>query len=247
MPSIPGHFLVGASIALPFTASDAVMSRVRSGGLILVAGLLAAAPDLDAVFLGVIPYGHFFGHRGFFYSPAFAMLLSVSLSSAVFAVARSFTAGAWLTLSVVLFLSTASHGVLDSMTDAGLGVMLLYPGSERRIFLSWRPFCAPPPRGGRPIGRGDPPDSEVRAPVHIGMCRHGNAAARRSHASAIETASPQRSGKRTSARAGLARDPDVDAAPALAVGAHQETDLSELTPVKRGRIIISAEGARGRC
>jgi hypothetical protein len=30
------------------------------------------------------------------------------------------------------------------MTDAGLGVMLLYPFSEERIFLPWRPFYAPP-------------------------------------------------------------------------------------------------------
>jgi hypothetical protein len=30
------------------------------------------------------------------------------------------------------------------MTDAGLGVMLLYPFSEERIFFSWRPFYAPP-------------------------------------------------------------------------------------------------------
>ena len=144
MPSIVGHFVAGASIALPFSTGDAVTSRTRPGGLILAAGLLAAAPDLDAVLRGVIPYDHFFGHRGFFHSPAFALLLSVALSSIIFAVARSITAVAWLALSFVWFLSTASHGILDSMTDGGLGVMLLYPASERRLFLPWTPFYAPP-------------------------------------------------------------------------------------------------------
>jgi hypothetical protein len=39
-----------------------------------------------------------------------------------------------------------SHGVLDSMTSAGLGVMLFYPWSQERVFSPWRPLPAPPVR-----------------------------------------------------------------------------------------------------
>ncbi len=144
MPSITGHFVVGASLALPCTASPSVTRVVRPFGVVLLAGLLATAPDLDTIFFDVVPYGHFFGHRGFFHSPLFAVLLSLVVSTIVFAIARQFTGLAWLTVSLALSVSAASHGFLDSMSDAGLGVMLLYPWSEQRVFLSWRPFYTPP-------------------------------------------------------------------------------------------------------
>jgi inner membrane protein len=51
-----------------------------------------------------------------------------------------------LGVAAAFALALASHGILDAMTNAGLGVMLLYPFSEDRIFLSWRPFHAPPIR-----------------------------------------------------------------------------------------------------
>ena len=39
-----------------------------------------------------------------------------------------------------LFLATASHGLLDAMTDGGLGVAFLSPLENSRYFLSWRPI-----------------------------------------------------------------------------------------------------------
>jgi len=146
MASAVGHFIVGATLALPFTAVPSVRKVVRPVGLMVCAGLLSAAPDLDTLFFGVIPYAHFFGHRGFFHSPFFAFLVAMALSLLLLALSRSCTilASAWL--AAAFFLAMASHGILDAMTDAGLGVMLFYPFSEGRHFLPWRPFHAPPVR-----------------------------------------------------------------------------------------------------
>lgn len=136
--------MVGATIALPFTAVPSIRKGVHPIGLMFSAGLMAAGPDLDTAFFGVIPYAHFFGHRGFFHSPFFALSFAVTLSFLLFAVSRSCSLCASVGVAVAIALAMASHGILDAMTDAGLGVMLLYPFSEERIFLPWRPFYAPP-------------------------------------------------------------------------------------------------------
>jgi inner membrane protein len=48
------------------------------------------------------------------------------------------------TLFTYLFLATASHGVLDAMTDGGLGVAFFSPFDNRRYFLPWRPIVVSP-------------------------------------------------------------------------------------------------------
>jgi len=40
--------------------------------------------------------------------------------------------------------ATASHGVLDAMTDGGLGVAFLAPFDDARYFLPWRPIPVSP-------------------------------------------------------------------------------------------------------
>lgn len=144
MASAVGHFVMGATIAFPLTAAPSVRKVVRPIGLVVSAGLLSAAPDLDTAFFGVIPYAHFFGHRGFFHSPFFGILVAVTLSILLLAVSRSCSINASVGVTSAFALALASHGILDAMTDAGLGVMLLYPFSEERFFLPWRPFHAPP-------------------------------------------------------------------------------------------------------
>lgn len=49
-----------------------------------------------------------------------------------------------LALWIYLFLATASHGVLDAMTDGGLGVAFLSPFNNRRYFFSWTPIRVSP-------------------------------------------------------------------------------------------------------
>jgi inner membrane protein len=144
LASAVSHFVIGATIALPFTGVSAINKTVRPVGLMLAAGVLAVAPDLDTVFYGIIPYAHFLGHRGFVHSPFFSFLFAVILASIIYGVSRTLGFRAYLGIIAAFTLALASHGVLDAMTDAGLGVMLLYPFSEERFFLPWRPFYAPP-------------------------------------------------------------------------------------------------------
>ena len=42
------------------------------------------------------------------------------------------------------FLVTASHGVLDAITDDGLGIAFFSPFSNTRYFLPWRPLRVSP-------------------------------------------------------------------------------------------------------
>ncbi len=44
----------------------------------------------------------------------------------------------------LLFVVGASHGVLDAMTDGGLGIAFFAPFDGTRYFLPWRPLVCPP-------------------------------------------------------------------------------------------------------
>jgi inner membrane protein len=50
--------------------------------------------------------------------------------------------------SVVGVLLVSSHGLLDCLTDGGLGVALFWPFTTARYFFPWRPLPV------APIGRG---------------------------------------------------------------------------------------------
>ena len=43
-----------------------------------------------------------------------------------------------------LFLATASHGVLDAITNGGLGAAFFSPFDNTRYFLPWRPVLVSP-------------------------------------------------------------------------------------------------------
>jgi inner membrane protein len=100
---------------------------------------VAAAQDLDAIaFSFGIPYSHPFGHRGFSHSLLFAAILSLLVSLYLFPTLKRFSRR-WFALFLLTFVAAASHGLLDAATDAGLGIGLLLPFSEERIFYSFRP------------------------------------------------------------------------------------------------------------
>src|SRR4029077_7470776 len=54
-----------------------------------------------------------------------------------------------LSLWIYLFLATASHGLLDAMTDGGLGVAFFSPFDNHRYFLPWTPIRVSPIGAGR--------------------------------------------------------------------------------------------------
>jgi inner membrane protein len=109
-----------------------------------IAGAVCSAlPDLDVIgFRFGIPYGDFWGHRGFTHSLVFAALLASVV--AVVMTRRGLTGIGRIALFVYLFLATASHGVLDAITNGGLGVAFFSPFDNTRYFLPWRPVRVSP-------------------------------------------------------------------------------------------------------
>ena len=109
-----------------------------------VAGAICSViPDLDVIgFRFGVQYGDFWGHRGFTHSLLFAALIAIAV------VAVFFRPGAGglnrFSLMAYLFLATASHGVLDAMTNGGLGVAFFSPFDNHRYFLPWRPIRVSP-------------------------------------------------------------------------------------------------------
>jgi len=143
MASAITHFVVGAALALPAIESRTVRRVLPRWMIPVSCGALAVAPDLDTIAMRVfaIPFGSFFGHRGFFHSPFFLILLAGTLAAMV-AGRRSSRAAVWLGL---LWAGCAvTHPLLDMLTDGGSGVMLLFPFSEERLFFPWRPIHVSP-------------------------------------------------------------------------------------------------------
>ena len=106
------------------------------------------APDLDVIGLSFgVPWGHVLGHRGLTHSLAFASVLATVVMVA------AFRGPAWEAqrgrLWLFLFVATASHGVLDAMTDGGSGVAFWAPFDDGRYFLPWGAVPGSPK--GRPV------------------------------------------------------------------------------------------------
>jgi inner membrane protein len=113
----------------------------------LAGAACAMVPDLDVIGLSFgVPWGHGLGHRGLTHSLAFASVLATVVMVA------AFRGPAWTDqrerVWLFLFVATASHGVLDAMTDGGSGVAFWAPFDDARYFLPWRPIPV------SPIGRG---------------------------------------------------------------------------------------------
>lgn len=112
----------------------------------VLAGVCSILPDIDIVgfYLG-IKYGSMFGHRGFFHSLTFALIVSVVLVLLAYPAVLRYSKK-WWSLVAFFFVVTASHGLLDSMTDKGLGVGFFIPFDNTRYFMPWRPVYASPMR-----------------------------------------------------------------------------------------------------
>jgi inner membrane protein len=123
--------------------------RPRMSKRIWAAGVFCAdLPDIDVIgFRFGIPYADFWGHRGFTHSLVFAALLASVV--AIIVLRRGASGMGRLPLFSYLFLATASHGVLDAMTNGGLGVAFFSPFDTRRYFLPWRPIRVSPIAFGR--------------------------------------------------------------------------------------------------
>lgn len=106
----------------------------------LLGAACAMLPDADVVgFAFGVHYGDFWGHRGFTHSLCFAAILAVLITAICYARPVS-----KLALVCYLFLATASHGVLDALTDGGLGIAFFSPFDTGRYFFPFTPVPVSP-------------------------------------------------------------------------------------------------------
>jgi inner membrane protein len=142
VPSVFSHAVAALSIGTCFYR-PAVSKRIWVAG-----ALCSIVPDLDVIgFRFGIHYGDFWGHRGFTHSLLFAALLAGS--TVILGFQRAMPQLSRYVVWSYLFLATASHGLLDAMTDGGLGVAFFAPFDNRRYFLHWRPIQVSPIGVGR--------------------------------------------------------------------------------------------------
>ena len=100
-------------------------------------------PDADVLgFRLGINYEDLLGHRGLSHSLLFAIILSLVVTFLAFPQLPP----RWtrLLLNSYFFVVTASHGVLDAMTDGGLGVAFFAPFDDTRYFFPFRPIKVSP-------------------------------------------------------------------------------------------------------
>lgn len=111
-----------------------------------VTAVCSVLPDIDILgYYTGIKYGSLLGHRGFFHSLAFALLLAIFVMFLFFPSIVRYSRR-WWGMLVFFFFVTATHGLLDSMTDKGSGVGFFIPFDNTRYFMPWRPVYASPMR-----------------------------------------------------------------------------------------------------
>jgi len=137
MASAFSHAVAALSIGTCF-----YRPQVRTS--VWIAGAICSViPDLDVIgFRFGVQYGDFWGHRGFTHSLLFALLLAGVVTAVCFR--RNGAGLGRLALPTYLFLATASHGLLDALTNGGLGVAFFSPFDNTRYFLPWRPVRVSP-------------------------------------------------------------------------------------------------------
>ncbi|MFL5754211.1 MAG: metal-dependent hydrolase [Bacteroidia bacterium] len=136
MASLFGHAALGYTI-----------SKLSARKLLLKTVLLCIVCTIipDADFIGYklgVPYDSTFGHRGFSHSIFFALLFALLITAAFYKSGYSILEKRKLFL--LFFICTLSHGLLDSLTNGGLGVAYFSPFSNTRYFFPWRPIQVSP-------------------------------------------------------------------------------------------------------
>jgi inner membrane protein len=140
-----GHVLVGLAIARAHDVSVTSLGVPRPLRLRIVAAVafaqLALLPDLDVLgFRFGVSYGDAFGHRGASHSllvaVAFGLIISIPFARALRAPIA--------TTAFAAVAALASHGLLDMLTDGGLGIGVFWPVSETRHFLPVQPLPVAP-------------------------------------------------------------------------------------------------------
>jgi inner membrane protein len=133
-----GHLAVGVSAARLYR-HDISERRVPLASM-LVWSALSFLPDADVIgFQFGVRYADEWGHRGASHSLMFA----IAVGAAVGVLAPLFKWPA-LRSAITAVLVVASHPLLDTLTNGGLGCALLWPFGNTRYFAPWRPIPVSP-------------------------------------------------------------------------------------------------------
>jgi inner membrane protein len=132
MPTIFTHAIVPLAAGLALGKNRIPMPVMLSGMA------LAMLPDADVVSFKLgIKYADQLGHRGASHA-IFVAGIVAALLTALFRPAN------WLLIFAFLFVSMASHGLLDTLTDGGLGAAIFWPFDDARIFAPVTPIRVSP-------------------------------------------------------------------------------------------------------
>ena len=135
MASAFGHALAAVAFGTSFE------KKIRTGKFWILGVICSVLPDADALgFKLGVPYDSFWGHRGFTHSLVFAAIIGVVVTMIFFKGNKAH----WTKYILFFALCTASHDLLDMMTNGGRGVALLSPFNNERFFLPWRPIQVSP-------------------------------------------------------------------------------------------------------
>ena len=133
-----GHVLVGMAAAR-FSRHGHATTWTPFGAAVMWSGL-SLLPDADVVgFRLGVHYEDPWGHRGATHSLMFALGVAFMVLAIAKLAKLPATRTALIALAVV-----ASHGLLDTLTDGGLGCALLWPFSDERFFAPWTPLPVAP-------------------------------------------------------------------------------------------------------
>ncbi len=138
MASIFSHGFAAAAIGTCF-AEKKHLSR-----FLILGALCAILPDADVIaFKFGIPYDHVLGHRGLTHSLAFAAVWGMLLAWLTKSSEGS-NPNLWIVWAIYFAICTASHGMLDAITNGGRGVAFFAPFDNHRYFFPWRPVQVSP-------------------------------------------------------------------------------------------------------
>jgi inner membrane protein len=135
--SVFSHALVGVALGACMAPPG------RRARLLAVGAACAVLPDLDVAGLSVgFHLDHPLGHRGLSHSVPFAAALAGIVTVGLFQ--RGAAGLGPLRVWLYLLLATASHGLLDALTNGGRGVAFLAPFSEVRYHFPFTPIEVSP-------------------------------------------------------------------------------------------------------
>lgn len=123
--------------AIALAISPLFGDALKSKKILLVGIFLTIFPDFDVIGLRLgIPYQHVLGHRGITHSLFFAFIFT---GFTTYLINRKIKAS-FFQIWFYLFLCMISHGILDALTNGGLGIAFFAPFVNERYFFPFTPI-----------------------------------------------------------------------------------------------------------